>query len=826
MALKDKIAEAFGMGGSPKGEEEAPRDGSGRLKLRTAQQAKGGMIASGVNEVAQGFGNMGIRAGMNYLTQATGNPGYAMSSEDIINGLDNYANEVHYQSFLNREGKWIQQEMEDISTESRNMMKTYSVRTDQNGNPLDPGQPVEEGMQVEESNVLYNAESGKPFDPLDKSTWIPMSEGQNVVNRSNATYHRKMIGLLQQVNQVGMTWYSTNPQVAQLVGQMTGSYIESLNSMFSGQQQVRKTDAEVAGMEATTASVEQRTAQAEQEAAAPGNLAAGILGGGGGAPQGAPQGAPPQGPGGGPAPYTSLRQGGQPSPADQAGAAVSQSAQQTPGTQEHNASITALPTQPTDDEIMAAKTIFEQGENASPQNRQAAEAVLGRTKAVTARNEQIKGNTTAIMERQINQTWPGSGGLAGVIRMQAEEQRKVAEYANANQVYVPKTAVSPEMLDYLRQDAENLAQKHVRRQEVAGRLEQVNPEFADMGPVAREQYLNDFLKDADAAGDPNAASMIYTGGIQDEMERLGIKHTNIMNQEIEKHTAEAWKDAATRIASDPEGFSAEVSQLGGATTTYDTPLEDHLANPAMKYAKAEGAADPRMHWGSDWIETGVATVEEFPMGSPERKAAGQWWIRQTDRNLQAAAEAKQDEIDQFTADAQTGEMVGNTPAQNSPIGKKKAVSDVAELLLDQDLAEQMESTPGHVPKAFHWLGGMIDRMVGEETGSIQALATEILGSEQAFGAFAAAFEKKHGVALEIPAQEIYDMLSRHGWSADDLDATREAEEARVYELETQKNQVLEARNEVVESWGRVSDITMIGVVQDAMNPAPQAAPVQ
>jgi len=400
--------------------------------------------------------------------------------------------------------------------------------------------------------------------------------------------------------------------------------------------------------------------------------------------------------------------------------------------------------------------------------------------------------------------------------MQQEEMRRAAHAkAVGDTSYVPSMAVSPELLDLLNQDAQNLAQIHVRRQEVAQRLEQVDPAFADLGPVAREEYLNEWLKDADANGDPNAASMIYTGSLNDEMQALGIRQRNVMETAIEKRTSESWTDAATRIATDPEGFAEEVSQFGGATTTYDRPLEDLLANPAMKSQPMEDGTTS-MGFSTDWIKEGLDAIDEFPIGSPERNAAGKWWVRQTDRSLQAMADAKQDEIDQFVADRQTGES-GNIPAQNSPIGKKKTISDAAELLLDQDLAEMMQRAGDNIgAQGLQWIGGMIDRMMSEPTGSIQELATEILGSEQAFAAFQVAFEEKHGFALELTAQDIYDTLAQHGWSAEDLDQGREREEAYVMSLQAEKNQVLDKRNEVVEVWGNVSDITNIAVVQEGI----------
>jgi hypothetical protein len=426
------------------------------------------------------------------------------------------------------------------------------------------------------------------------------------------------------------------------------------------------------------------------------------------------------------------------------------------------------------------------------------------------------------MESHIDKVWPGAGGIVGLMAIQAEDQRRAAAAQAAGRPgYIPRVAVTEETLARLNLDAQRIANIHVRRQEVAARLEKVDPVFADKGPVAREEYLNEWLKERESY-DPNAGELIYQGSLKDEMEALGTKHRNAISSDVEKRAASSWENSATRIASDPEAFAEEMKQRGGDTTEYDRPLEDFLQNPAVLSEEGGVTADgsviePGMYMSDRWITEGLQAVSEFPIGSPERAAASEWFIRQTDLNLQASADAKQDEIDQWTAHPETKELAGNAPHQRSPIGKKKAVIDASELLLDRDLAKIMEESATGELAAFRWLGGMVDRMFSDKKGSVKELATEVFGSEQAFGVFKAAFAKKYGVELELSGQEMFEMLERHAFSPDKLSETLAADEAYLVELQREKNQVLDKRNEVLDSWSNASDITNIEDVRKTMD---------
>lgn len=209
-----------------------------KFKFRSPSEIRGGgtsranRFVGAMTPVATGFGNAFIRAGMQNISRATGNPGYAQSSEEIIAGLEQYKNENQLQSFNNRELAFARQEVLDAQKRRTEAAQIHSVRMRRNGVPV-PAE-AEENPDDFYKKVIKNPNSSKPFDPYDPSTYIDITteEGRAVLNKVNNDYDQSFINIVSNLAQTGRTFYRDNPLIADTVGNLVTTFYQQMNQRF------------------------------------------------------------------------------------------------------------------------------------------------------------------------------------------------------------------------------------------------------------------------------------------------------------------------------------------------------------------------------------------------------------------------------------------------------------------------------------------------------------------------------------------------------------------------------------------------------------------
>lgn len=198
---------------------------AGLFKFRSADQIRKDVNAP--HPVASAAGSMFLQQGGRMMERATGLPGYAAGMRNVDAAINDRFQQKMFNSFLNREAKWAEEELQRIKAEW-----TGKTTPQPMPNPDNPKEKIA-GVPI----------PGAPVDPENPyAHLVPTSSGppaEKLLNQANQAMNTEIHRVITRLMELGQQFYKTNPYVSDYVGTMVSNHIDFIQRMTGGARQAR-----------------------------------------------------------------------------------------------------------------------------------------------------------------------------------------------------------------------------------------------------------------------------------------------------------------------------------------------------------------------------------------------------------------------------------------------------------------------------------------------------------------------------------------------------------------------------------------------------------